>query len=130
MGKEEAIEAIAEVDALVVADTRANEVEKLELMRGKLSAPVFPRLLVDVVLSPLTRYRCRKQDQGAVSYQIGDKRIGAAGIEMFRHFEALHQVELPPERKRDRHVERLEGGPRNDQLLRIDIVPIHTDHVR
>src|SRR5262245_1697183 len=49
---------------------------------------------------------------------------------MFRHFQALHQVELPPERKRGRHIEGLEGGPRNGQVLRIDIGPVHPEHVR
>src|SRR5262249_35451294 len=47
---------------------------------------------------------------------------------MFGDFQALYQVELAPKRKRRRHVERPEGGPRDGQLLRINIWPVHPKH--
>src|ERR671938_27284 len=97
MSKQEAVGAIAEVDPFVTAHPRTNEVEQLEAMDYELAAPMFPRLLVDVMLPALPWYGRRKQDQAAMRHHIGNEIIGAALVEMLGNFQRLHQIEPPSE---------------------------------
>ena len=65
-------------------------------MLSKQRSPEFIWLFVDMILSSLSRDRCREQNAVPVFYEVLHQRAARVSWEVFPDLQALHQVKTFP----------------------------------
>ena len=95
----------------------------------KQTRPVVGPLFVDVVLSPLQRYCCRKENDGSQSCQRLDKVLSRFGRKMLGNLQRHDLIEGRVKPKRMFQIDGDKPVRRNLQHFRRHVVPIDANHV-
>jgi hypothetical protein len=124
--KQKGVEPIPPLDLLQTDHRTTRTIEYRVAARGKLGAPILIRLLVHVEFTALARNGGREHDEVAMPAEVVDQGVGVSFRNVFRYFEAQHELEVLSKVEGLRYVNRPESVCRDSQCIQRNVVPVHT----